>query len=279
LINGSDTVQMYLGEFAPLTPAGARSNVPWIARNDSFVTGEVAHHLSRLSDPPEVVTRYVQFRVHTDAASAASPNEEEQQLIFEDRLSAKRKFETIRDSNVKQTTTLLVGSQKVNLLVEHLVADLFDLEAFHATDALTPAPFYLAYRSVDAGAESAFGGHESPPGFTGKHEPGVYVMGNDGSWTCHPWLEDRLDAGIAVITHDEKQETLEIALFGYSGNATRVIGEYFLKNPQEFWPLPATRGRRKVGVFVCVISFPGTHEPGSAETCKIIPLDSGVIER
>ena len=86
--------------------------------------------------------------------------------------------------------------------------------------------------------ESGFGGHAPPPGFKGEHEPGVYVLGTDGQWTCYPWVEGRMDAGLAVITLDEKREALEIALFGYSGLATKVLGEFFLENPHEFWPLP-----------------------------------------
>jgi len=116
-------------------------------------------------------------------------------------------------------------------------------------------PFHLCSREKDRAVPSCFGGAENPPGCKGPFEPGILYLDARGSWVRCPWKPGEEDAGILILTRDPGTESLEMALFGFSGKGTEALGWHLAHGSDEFWPPYVDFKGRQVGVYVCRVNI------------------------
>jgi hypothetical protein len=278
-IRMSRKVRLYVGA---LNAEGqiAEHLPPLIPQGDSAVVARLVEKLSECDPAPGFEIENVPFRTPVEA-SAIPPSEYPHDLgrrraSYDDRLiDPGLLFKQMR-SDERSCTSFVVGSQKVNTLLEYLVADTFSCEPFKSRAHGRPVvPFYVLYRRRDPNVISCFGGREGPEGVSPDSAPGVYMLDDNGSWQRFPARDrgtkdvcEETSVGVIVTIYRKPTESLEIALFGFSGNATEAIGRHFINHTTAFWPseAPGADGsgtehnrpgwsRRapdyRLGVFVC----------------------------
>lgn len=240
-------VTIYLGEYFKPEPL-----MRWISLRDSRVYTKFIENLNKpynknqsdmdknnssrmnIEYPPDIETRYVTYKY-------APVTEEGKSIEFErDAKSAKKIFKQMRSSRHPRTT-IMIGSQKVNHLVEVFVADLFDCEPFISPTTKVNVPFYLAYRKNDRCLPSCFGGFGPPPGYKGEDIPGIYYKEKRGKWAVCPWVNKERGGGIVITIYDPGTTELEMCIFGFSGLGTWIMGDqmfndYFWSNDKHYNP-------------------------------------------
>jgi len=267
-IRRSKKVMIYLGEYEPGGPQRLARSM--ISRHDAGVATDLVQHLVRHDSQREVDISYVAMR---DAAGGASS------VSVRDREEAKYRFEEMRsrESDAGSTSAFLIGSQKINFMVEELVATTFGFRPFESTASDRFVPFYLLYRERDPLMPSCFGGGAPPPKFKGRREPGIYYMTAEG-WNSCLYREGHQDAGIVITTHQRANNAVEVALFGFSSASTASVGTYFLENADQFWPPTADVGGREVGVYVCRFSYTDGNMWGKQKfQCKVDRIDDKIL--
>jgi DNA-binding Xre family transcriptional regulator len=187
-------------------------------------------------------------------------------------------FRAMREDR-SPTTNILIGSQRANLLVELFVAELLGREAF--TDARGRLPFYL-YRdsSPPSLIPSCFGGSELPADCPGPGRSGIYYRQDPKRWEFCPSIPNEADAGIVIVRRVPGQGQTELAVFGYSAQATRAMGELLHRAPDQFWgPLERLKGGIEARVYVCRISMreaaevTGLRPRSVLDTAEVYPLE------
>ena len=122
------TVTFYLGEYQQETGAPTHG-LRWISRRDSGTASALVEHLSAMNSLRKTSlqfhTAYISFRALADTGNS------QEDILKEDIASSRKVFEQMRAQSAGKTP-LLIGSQRVNYLLEHLVADLFDCQPFLA---------------------------------------------------------------------------------------------------------------------------------------------------
>lgn len=281
-ISAATKVSICLGEYqqvdAPLTAQR------WISRRDAEAAAVVVEYLSRpgnLSGPrPHLVTEYVPFRFDPESSKAADTG-----CFDEDAQQAKNIFQEMR-SRESNCSAILIGSQRVNYLLEHLVADLFGCQPFQPVKRKFKVPFYLKYRDTDRAVTSCFGGTESLPGYESSSPPGIYYLDEKNKWVGCPWYEERSDAGVVIVVRDPGDQSMEMALFGFSGRATVTTSKYLTETApsgvKTMWPPTAQLRGRHVGVYILRFSLTATDRNGSLKLLDtagvdVIPLAESVI--
>jgi transcriptional regulator with XRE-family HTH domain len=271
-------VTIYLGEYQQ---THAQAYIPWISRRDASVETEIVR---RLSMPgvcgdvqPVLETQYLPFRV--DVSSERIRRKE----LEEDHAAAVRMYKRMR-SELNHSSAILVGSQRINWLVETLVADLFGCPPFVPESKEVRVPFYLAYQSRLRPVESCFGGLTIPPGAKGKFVKGTHYLNSDGQWTCCPWIDGKQDSGIVITAYEPGTKGMLLAVFGLSGRASEALGRYLTQNVTPFWPPYAEKHGRKIGVYVCKIIYPPKSstepgEPGIAKDVEVVPIDAAILTK
>jgi len=177
-------------------------------------------------------------------------------------------------------TSILIGSQRVNYLLENLVADLFSGCLPFRPGTLNRIPFYLKYRQNDSAAPSCFGGLEGLPSF---ERPGIYYLKTEQDWGLCPWEPHKQDSGVVILLRDPGNESMEVALFGFSGWATVMIGQHLYTDAGKFWPLSARWRDKEAGVYICRIEFrPISGAPDldqlEAKKIEVIPIEKSILE-
>lgn len=284
-IAASGHVTFYLGEYLQETGSPGYQQ-RWVSRWDSDAVDGIVRHLTvpgnARAAQPHLSTVYATFRAGT--TKRHSPGTEE---FTADVASAKRLFTDMRAQS-RFETPIIVGSQRVNYVLEHFVADLFQCDPFTPC-AVGRVPFYLKYRPEDRLVESCAGGRGGPGS---PNAPGVYYLNKKGQWVLCPWKPREQDAGVVIVTRDPGTGALEIALFGFSGWATGVLGHQLHHWAKMFWPLAARTPHKEVGVFICPITFRSKSEkkpdgtpPNDVRrglpqvaTFDVIPLDKSILE-
>ncbi|MBN2215887.1 MAG: helix-turn-helix transcriptional regulator [Pirellulales bacterium] len=276
-ITASMHVTFYLGEYLQETGAPAHRQ-RWISRWDAEAVNGIITRLTVMQQAseashPQLRTVYATFRA---GISKANPRPDE---LKEDIAASRKLFDRMR-SQAAYETPVIIGSQRVNYLLEHFVADLFRCEPFRPAEA-GRVPFYLRYRLGDRTVPSCFGGREGPPS---ADPPGVYYLAANQKWIACPWRPREEDAGVVIVVRYPGTDAMRISLFGFSGWATVIMGHYFDQNAQEFWPPKACAGGKQVGVYVCRIKFRPVEDEHAdlvvpeAEKVEVIPLEQNVIE-
>lgn len=280
------TVTIYLGEYQ--MDEGPLRTRFWVSRRDAAVATDIVLYLSTpgsLPDPrPRVDIEYVPFHF---TVKAPLPPERQ---FWDDVLRAKGIFASMRPGRAEGrsgATAIMVGSTRVNYLVELFVADLFGVEPFTPVAEPGRVPFYMVYRGEEEKRErdvpSCFGGAAGPPGMEGDTRPGTWFRRPDGGWEFLPWRRHADDSGLVILRRDYESETLEMAVFGYSGRGTAVMGHLAIHKADRFWPpgvrVPGTT--EEVGVFVCGFRLKGDSEDagGAYEepTLRVVPLGPEVL--
>ncbi len=272
-------VRFYLGEYRQRdTPTR------WVSRADAEVAAVFTELLSGSAsraaaagdarpDPGDIpFPTNVEFRnsyVPSHFAAFGATDVE----ACDDTTVAEHRFAEMRDVRHPRTN-ILIGSQRANHLVELFVADFFDCTPFEAG---LEAPLYL-YRPSDDGIASCFGG-AAPPAGAGSPEPGIHYRVTKDRWACSPVRPTGEDAGIVMVRRDPGTGQTEIAVFGYSGRATRALGDIIRSDPDAFWkdhePLP---GGLEGRVYVCELALredvapDGTTRLAPVRDVRIVPL-------
>ncbi|UCG13572.1 MAG: hypothetical protein JSU72_03585 [Deltaproteobacteria bacterium] len=240
---GSNRVAIYLGMYAHI---GQKHNerkrvVPMsVARHDAALASKINQLLCSEAEMggarPGVTTQYVPFQFSLEMSDVGG------RWFEEDKKRAKGIFKRIRKREHHESAIML-GSQRVNYVVECLVADLFGCEPFEPVEDGPKVPFYVCYREHDRPVPSCFGGRDNPPGVMGAIRPGTYYLDENKEWNVINWRQNAQDAGVVVIIRNA--ETVLMALFGCSGRATCAVGNELLYHAEEFWP-NVTGGKKKV---------------------------------
>lgn len=275
-----EQVTLYLGEYRPANPPFAASR--WISTRDSAVAWTVIQQLSTGTETRPLWSglslAYVPFRY------APGDRNVDRRLLNEDIAGANEIFSRLK-ALPKPGTTIIVGSQRVNYLLELFVADLFGCPSF-ATPANRPAvPFFSVYRETDQNTPSCFGGLGNRFRQTDRSVPGLHYIDEEDEWVTCPWIEGRRDAGIVISVNDHRSGSITLAVFGFSGLATRAVGEYLVMKEHEFWP-PGTELRDKeIGVYICKLTYAssrggdGLQDDTKASSCDVTALSDRALKR
>ncbi len=279
-------VTIYLGERCQ-----SASPVPatrWVAGSDASVVFEFVRYLSSPEGSgdvrPGVDIRHIPFRYSKQGKQMKQPFEQ-------DVNHAINLFQAMQE---RRSNPILVGSQKVNYLVELYVADIFGQIAFQPSRRVNPAiPFYVKYRPEDLDLPSCFGGQSSPPGGKKAMPPGICYLDADGKWVECPWEFDVRDAAVVLIRRDPGTARMELVVFGFSGRGTIIAGERLVRDHQHFWftpesdeegPPPARdHANREVAVFICRFSYPdGAFDtevsPHPVTDLEVIRIDNDMLQ-
>lgn len=270
-------VSIYLGEFQQVQD---NAHIPWISRQDAALLNALVEEFSTSgvcgASKPKLAPQYVPFRV--DESAQLSDRAE----VKAEHTAAVNTYRKIC-RNLKASSAILIGSQRINRLVEAFVADLFDCQPFVADSRLL-VPFYLAYQSRIRPVESCFGGLRNPPGRKGTFQPGIHYLDSSDEWDCIPWVEHKQDSGVVITSHEPGTGELMLAIFGLRGRATETLGKFVIKNPDKFWTAEVEKQGKKIGVYICKITYPpkGSIKPGEpdrAQDVQVIPLDETILTK
>jgi transcriptional regulator with XRE-family HTH domain len=271
-------VRIYLGEYQQM-----QREAPvmlWISRRDATVQDGIVRVLSTPSTVgevrPTVMVEYVPFRF-------VSLGSYVKRQFEEDLARSKDVFDKMR-SKERRASSILIGSQRVNYLVELFVADLFGCKPFQPIRKGIKVPFYLTYHSRDRAVPSCFGGLRPPPGKKGTLDPGIHHLDKNGKWVYCPWTSRKEDAGVIIEVYDPGTERVELAVFGFSGWGTEALGRQLLRDPKPFWPPYYTWKCKQLGIYVCRFGMEATVLPDAGEVIhandlKIERIDGRILQR
>ena len=287
-IGGMPKVAFFLGLYDHRLKGAYTDDYLTIAHYDGAVLSKMIQHLSSSADTgtarPVIHVQYVPFH-HVPKSKRTGD------WFHDDKKRALETFRRMRESGA-QTATLMLGSQRVNYLVECFVANLFGCEPFSEPPPDRIPPVYLCYRDSDPAVNSCFGGHRSPDGTAARGIPGTYYRDEDG-WRLTAWEENRTDSGIVIVIREETR--LEMALFGLSGRATSAIGNAVITRSHLFYPDCVEEPEKDAGprgkelyIFVCEVQYDGgTAKPrGAAWTeldarsdhVTVIPISEAALD-
>jgi hypothetical protein len=255
------------GGDAPARPAKTRADGP---HRDPHVPPQ---------NRPSVLTYYVP---HSFVATREPSTPE---MIQTDKERSAKAFESMR-AEPAGSSSVLVGSQRVNHVLEYWVADLMKrAKPFQPPSDGPVVPFYLMYRQADFAMPSCFGGREPPPNLRRQAAPGIWYLSKRGgsSWAHCPWDATRHDSGVVMTAYDPRIQQMELAIFGYSGRGTEALGKYMIDHGSQFWGRAVQSGRREIGVYICRFeAAPNKRadDEGSVHAVKIkvIPLGEKVLK-
>ena len=250
---------------------------PSISRHDSVVSSKIIHYLSseaELRDArPTVKMVYVPFSFTPEVKRNSGDGFEH------DRERALRIFDDIRTNRRNNCSVIMIGSQRVNYLVEYMVADLFRCKPFVPAAKNPQVPIYLCYRNFDHLVPSCFGGQENPLCPSGEIRHGTYYIDEDFKWRYLEWREGQDDSGVVIIIREA--DSVELAVFGFSGRATSSIGMALLRKPEQFWPEEGGNhgntvilGGKEIGIYLCRVKI---HQEAGKEgdpVCEIFENDA-----
>jgi hypothetical protein len=263
-------VRSYVGEYQ----LGKQNQVQrWISPRDAVVASRL---VEKISSPATMGKQPITFRFcYVPFHPIEQGPEQQDKQFLADVRNAKKVYEEISGRD-RRHSSILVGSQKANNVVELFVADLYEVRPFQRPPENSRIPFYLASRPRDRAFESCFGGHGAPPRHTGETVPGVYYRAPDaqGPWELIEWKEDQQDGGIVVTAHDPGTNVTELVIFGLSGRGTAAVGQEVAERPDLFWhsrEKGEDRSSRAVRIYVCEIKLRG--EPAD-ETYEEVGLES-----
>jgi hypothetical protein len=275
----SGDVTFYLGEYQQEIDAPTYGQ-RWISSRDAETAGRIEERIGLIIPESEEKRKKPSPQFHTTYVTFHSISKGKRKKIdnFEVDVTYSRDiFEKMR-SQLSRHTSILIGSQRVNYLLEHFVADMFGRQPFQSTE-ISRIPFYIKYRPSDLAATSCFGDKQDHETF--KY-PGIYYLTSENKWIGLPWKWRELDTGVVIILRDPGNESLEIAVFGFSGRATMVIGQKLYENAVNFWPPTARSKDKEVGIYICRLEYSPTTDPDpmklEAKTFEVIPIDKKILE-
>lgn len=275
-------VTFYVGEYEEWVEVGPARR--WVAPRDIEAWAQIVATLTGHADVgqalPQLRPAYVRFRCEV-TGSGLRPGKE---VVEEDRQHAARIFKAVSE---EPTCSIIIGSQRVNYLLEHVVANLFGAQPFSpvARDAEQRVPFYLHYHDSGRPVESCFGGQRRVPGWKGRAEAGTYWRNERGEWQSFPWKHHEQDAGLVIVIYYPGTKALHLAVFGYSGRGTALVAKKLCRDPTQFWEPQAKGSGRQVGVYLCRFTTKKPPAPTrdelaelAANLCDVVPLNRQMLE-
>jgi len=270
------TVRIYIGEYQDTqTP---EATLLWTNRRDTTVAGMIVQALTAGDNGgsrPWIIFEYVPFRY---LGLRAELDEDRFRQDVERSEGVFRRMQ----SHGGLSTSVLVGSQRTNYLVERVVADLFGCEPFVPVGRKVKVPFHLVYRGRDRAVPSCFGGLDKPPGCRERKAAGVYYLDKRGRWAVCPFESGRKCAGIILTTYDSAAGGLTLGIMGFSGRGTEALGRKLLLDAAPFWPPYAGKKGREVGVYVCRFEIGPEGKAGVGQAVrvrnfKVVGIDEKVL--
>jgi len=277
-----EEVTLFLGEYLSARQPSLASR--WIASSDAVVAARVVQQLSmggsQGTPGPRIKLAHVPFRY--------SPNDPtvDKQPLAEDIRRTGEIFTQLKERGTTENT-IIIGSQRVNYLLEHFVADLFSCRPFVNATGKAVVPFFSVYRETDQHTPSCFGGPQHPYRGRDSRMPGIHYVNSQGHWETCPWVQDREDAGIVITQREHRRRRITLAAFGFSGWATEAVGEQLVLREHLFWP-PSTELKAKdVGIYICKFKYPpqlealrsGTGAEDASIQCEVLPLSDHTVRR
>ncbi|MHC4415946.1 MAG: helix-turn-helix domain-containing protein [Planctomycetota bacterium] len=256
-------VTMYLGEYR--SEGFPRQ---WVSRDDAAAASMIVQQLSRLGPSAPQFTH-----IHVPSHVPVGPGRVKASDLAPDIKAAQQIFARMR-SDQSQGTSVLIGSQRANYLVELFVSELFRCDGFTARGSTVP--FYLKYQEPER-VESCFGGDRAPTRRGAEASPGIFYRPQGRGWLCAESLPGRRGAGIVIIRREPGLGRLEIAVFGLSAIATAAMGKILCEGPDRFWSLTGSRGGIEVGIYVC--SFPLSGLKTGEESIDLLRIGPAEIVR
>lgn len=193
------------------------------------------------------------------------------------------------DAQGADTALIALGSNKVNSMVELILATAFAATPFESQDDVAhprdrACPLMFRYRQGDPKPPSCCGGSRLARDAKDAG-PGIYYETKDGHWECCP-CEDpsqkkraTRDAAFVCYRHRPNVSQVELACGGFSGRATGALATLLDPIVREL-PPPQYSGAYEIGMFVITFEFPaGPANPLLPPKHEVIPLDADVIHR
>jgi hypothetical protein len=278
-IGASDTIVFYLGENRQTkVPAAAWR---WISLRDAATSGRFIQQLSAHGQNgqkrPEFRYQYVPFRHEGDKYDTA------QEPLKSDISRARGIYDAMCRKRHGQAK-ILVGSQRVNYLLEFWLADLFRCKPFVEPKKRPRMPFFFVYRQYDRHVPSCFGGPQNPFRRKDADVCGVHYLTRRDRWATEAWERGKTDAGLIIMVHDPRVKSIEMGVFGFTGITTEAMGDALVFNQDQFWPLSPSIKGRNIGVFVCSFDYKTESTPNSTEqvvkpvNCRIERMSETVLE-
>jgi hypothetical protein len=276
-------VDLYLGEY--LHVPGASPAVSSVSRRDAAVAADFVH---QFSVPREgVKTPEIQFR-YTRLQFPLQSRDVHAQPLADDIAAAGEAFRAMKNRRLS-ASSILIGSQRVNYLLEHYVANLFGCTPFQTPADGPRVPFFFVYRPGDHQTPSCFGGPRNPFYRRQTDTPGLHYLSSlrgGGHWRVRPWDQDRSDGGLVITVQNHATRAIELAVAGFSGRTTEALGRQLISNGDRFWPPKVQTNDMDIGIHICEVDFEdaeGTVLAGRDDTnirnWTSIAMDERVIRK
>ena len=251
----------------------------WISPRDHKAQLLLTSKLERLHPKNHnlVDEQLVEFARGADSAKAERCAKEARR-VFVEKFSDLASLLYPDDKEVKRALKLekrilraniIIGSQKVNYLLNLFVASLYGHEEPFSQSKTQPCiPFFLLARDTDSDIKSCFGSNVKPDFIPRVDpEPGIYYYdAARDSWDNYvSWRSNKQDAGMVIVRHNTEDDVLDLALFGFTGAGTLLLSQYIIDNGDMFWDLddvPSRNGKprksERLGAWVCRIPLDET---------------------
>jgi hypothetical protein len=153
-----------------------------------------------------------------------------------------------------------IGSTKSNPVVEIMLSQAFNCEAFATQDGVEKAsdrsvPFFLRYRDHDPQHPSCAAGLKLCKS-GGAISPGLYYEEANGDWVRFGSDSPKEEVAFMFYIHRESQGRLEMVMGGFSGRATRLLARSLATRSQDFWPPSYELQGLQVGGFLIKFTLP-----------------------
>lgn len=277
----------------------------WVVASDLVLIGEVLNGVSTLGGtaklrPTEVKTMMpAEGDGHMVAAPPSTrphPEHLTQSLVWspgtaaiEEVMDRAKAVYRVYSDSAGDKSLVCLGSTKSNPVVELVVASAFGCEPFQTQAVSDPSqrncPFYLRFRDRDPHPDSCFGGIQLSESFPSA-APGIYFEQADGTWMARTCDDPKKDAAFVFYTHRESQGWMEMAMFGFSGRATRLLAKTLATRAEEFWPPVYSGYGLQIGAYVVDYTLQAEEDvlldmlrTDLIANATITPLDAEVFRR
>jgi hypothetical protein len=216
---------------------------------------------------------------------SASPKTKLQKPQLE-ALKAFSKFEKIRGGKAH----VCLGSIKSNLVVEAMMASLFDVDPFVSQDGIDEmtdraCPIYFLYRESNPKPDSCHAGVQISKEKR-KAKPGIYYEIENKTWAYCP-SNKKSDAALVAYVFRPNEGRLDMIMGGFSGRATESLAVQLGTLGRKFWPPSFIRGNLQVGIFIVKFDYASaarkggkiTGRPMALPKPKVISIDKKVLQR
>jgi hypothetical protein len=252
----------------------------WLSRSDTTALGVFAQQLSIPQEEnistPGLFFEYIPFHHPLQSYDIR------QDPLAQDIQRSGKIFQKMLSD--KNTSSILIGSQRVNYLLEHFVADLFKCTPF--TASMQPrVPWFTVYRESDHMVPSCFGGKIRPGSDKNCSEPGLHYINEKGKWVAFPWHLHEQDGGVVIVVRDHEKDTMNMAVFGFGGLTTEAIARITVLQEENFIEPQWETSNREIGVFICLVKYQANHLPGEIEETvtpteyEIIPMKEKILKQ